>query len=250
MLDDLGSEVPLPRPPRRVVSLVPSLTKAIATALPGLLVGATEWCTEPADLDVARVRGPKNPDCDLITKLHPDLVLANVEENLRLDVERLRNAGIPVWVTRIDSVSEAFASLARLFGQAFRLPEVAWLNEAKESWNRPPRLAGRVAAPVWREPWIWVGAETYPNDVLRRLGLTNVVEESRYPRLTVDEVLSRDPDTVVLPNEPYPFTMDDGPETLAPAHSCLVSGRALFWYGPAMAWSRYYLEAALKIQAS
>ena len=55
--DDLDAAVELPRPPARVVSLVPSLTEAIATSCPQLLVGATDWCTHPADLDVARVRG-------------------------------------------------------------------------------------------------------------------------------------------------------------------------------------------------
>ena len=54
MFDDLGFEVPLARPPRRVVSLVPSLTEAIAVTLPGRLVGATTWCIAPAGLDDGR----------------------------------------------------------------------------------------------------------------------------------------------------------------------------------------------------
>ncbi|MEV6816936.1 helical backbone metal receptor, partial [Micromonospora sp. NPDC051296] len=33
----------------RVVSLVPSLTEAVAVTRPGLLVGATDWCSHPAD---------------------------------------------------------------------------------------------------------------------------------------------------------------------------------------------------------
>ncbi|MGH3423169.1 MAG: helical backbone metal receptor, partial [Nocardioidaceae bacterium] len=61
--------------PRRVVSLVPSLTEAIAVTVPGVLVGATDWCAEPADLGVARVRGTKNPDVDAVMALDPDLVV-------------------------------------------------------------------------------------------------------------------------------------------------------------------------------
>ncbi len=244
MLDDLGAEVQVRRQPNRVVSLVPSLTEALAVTLPGALVGATDWCSKPTDLEVARVRGPKNPDRDLIINLSPDLVIANVEENRRLDVERLRSAGIPVWVTRVESVSEAFTSLARMFWEAFELPEVGWLDEAKEIWRRPPKLTGRVAVPVWRDPWIWVGTSTYPDDVLRRLGLTNVIVEPRYPRLDAKGVLSRSPDFVLLPDEPYPFTFDNGPAAWATAQSRLVSGRALFWFGPEMARSREQLEAA------
>ena len=245
LLDDLGSEVPLPRPPRRVVSLVPSLTEAIAVTLPGLLVGATDWCVAPTGLDVVRVRGTKNPDCALIAQLRPDLVVANQEENRRLDVERLRAAGVPVWVTRIDSVADALASLTRLFRKAFQMPEVGWLNEAREVWTRPSRPSGRVAVPVWRDPWIWVGAGTYPNDVLRLLGLTNVVDEMRYPHLEVSDALRRRPRFVLLPDEPYPFTDADGPEALGPTLFRRVPGRSLFWYGPAMVQARAQLEAAL-----
>ena len=73
--DDLGSAVELAAPARRVVSLVPSLTEAVARSAPGLLVGATDWCTHPADLAVTRVRGTKNPERAAIIALAPDLVL-------------------------------------------------------------------------------------------------------------------------------------------------------------------------------
>ena len=245
MFDDLGFEVPLARPPRRVVSLVPSLTEAIAVTLPGRLVGATTWCIAPAGLDVVRVRGTKNPDRALIARLRPDLVVANQEENRRLDVTRLREAGVPVWVTRIDSVTDALASLARLFREAFRISEVGWLDAAREVWARPARLAGSVAVPVWRDPWIWVGAGTYPDDVLRRLGLTNVVDEMRYPHLEVSETRRRGPRLILLPDEPYPFTDADGPEALAPTLSRRLPGRSLFWYGPAMVEARAHLEGVL-----
>jgi len=79
--DDLGQPVELSRPARRVVSLVPSLTEAVAVSAPGLLVGATDWCTHPAGLAVTRVRGTKNPDRAAIISLAPDLVIANREEN-------------------------------------------------------------------------------------------------------------------------------------------------------------------------
>src|SRR3954466_12761133 len=123
MRDDLGAPVDLPRPPRRVVSLVPSLTEALAVTVPDRLVGATDWCTHPADLDVARVRGTKTPDRSAIAALGPDLVVANQEENRRLDVERLRAAGIPVWVTAITALHEALRSMRPLFVEALAAGE-------------------------------------------------------------------------------------------------------------------------------
>lgn len=40
---------------------MPSLTESVAATAPGLLVGATDRCTHPADLDVVRVGGTKHP---------------------------------------------------------------------------------------------------------------------------------------------------------------------------------------------
>ena len=75
MRDDLDDPVDLPAQVRRVVSLVPSLTEAIAATRPELLVGATDWCTHPEGLAVTRVRGTKNPDVNAIARLAPDLDL-------------------------------------------------------------------------------------------------------------------------------------------------------------------------------
>ncbi|MBO0840239.1 MAG: cobalamin-binding protein, partial [Sciscionella sp.] len=78
-VDDLGEIVPLSAPPTRVVSLVPSLTEAIAESAPGVLIGATDYCVRPSTLDVARVGGSKYPKLDRVFALRPDLVVANVE---------------------------------------------------------------------------------------------------------------------------------------------------------------------------
>ena len=115
IVDDLGYAAELAPSPRRVVSLVPSITEAIAATCPERLVGATNWCTHPPDLDVVRVRGTKNPNLDAIRALEPDLVVANKEENRELDVRRLRESGVPVYVTDIETVPGALDSLERLF---------------------------------------------------------------------------------------------------------------------------------------
>src|SRR6476620_4470778 len=115
MRDDLGTPFELDGPATRVVSLVPSLTEAIAATRPEALVGATDWCTHPADLDVPRVRGTKNPDLEAVRALRPDVVVANREENRELDVRRLRESGVQVWVTVVETVPQAVDSMDRLF---------------------------------------------------------------------------------------------------------------------------------------
>jgi ABC-type Fe3+-hydroxamate transport system substrate-binding protein len=242
MRDDLGHSVPLTGPATRVVSLVPSLTEALAASARSILVGATDWCTHPADLDVARVRGTKNPDLAAIRALAPDLVVANQEENRELDVRRLRDAGITVWVTRIETVEESLDSMSRLFASALGLADPSWLVSARSLWASPvePRL--KVAVPIWRDPWMVVGAPTYTDDLLARAGLVNVMTsgDGRYPTVTPAEIDDAGADVVLLPDEPYVFTDSDGPEALR-TPTRLVSGRLLTWYGPAMVEAHHLL---------
>ena len=220
---------------RRVVSLVPSLTEALASVSRERLVGATDWCTHPADLDVVRVRGTKNPDLAAIRALSPDVVVANHEENRELDVRRLRDAGVEVWVTDIRTVPEGVASMERLFDD-LGWPRPGWLSEARELWCGPlPPATRRVAVPIWRDPWMVVGSDNFTADLLLRLGWANVFGDSpeRYPHVTAAEIDTAGADVVLLPDEPYVFTAEDGPEAFTtPAE--LVSGRLLTWYGPSL----------------
>lgn len=246
--DDTGQRVWLPDGrPARVVSLVPSLTETLAVSAPGLLVGATDWCTHPADLDVARVRGTKNPDVDAVVALTPDLVVANEEENRAPDLQALRQHGVAVWTTRVRSVDEAFSSLRRLL-DACRAPERKWLVDAENRWTatagvgRPDR---RAVVPIWRRPWMALGRDTFAGDMLRRLAVQNVLADSddRYPRIDLDRLPAHD--LVVLPDEPYPFSATDGPEAFCAKDCALVSGRHLTWYGPSLTEAVDVLSAAL-----
>ncbi|MFC5729495.1 MULTISPECIES: helical backbone metal receptor [Nocardioides] len=242
--DDLGHPVDLPRPPRRIVSLVPSITEALATDVPDRLVGATDWCTHPADLDVTRVRGTKNPDLSTIRALDPDLVVANKEENRELDVRRLRDAGVQVWVTDIETVPQALDSLDRLYEVTLAVTRPDWLVRARAAWTGPaPPALGRVVVPIWRDPWMVVGSRTYTGDLLRRLGWANAFADAaeRYPKVAVSDIDRTDVDLVLLPDEPYVFTEDDGPEAFTQAPTRLVSGRLLTWYGPAMVEAHHLL---------
>jgi ABC-type Fe3+-hydroxamate transport system substrate-binding protein len=249
--DDLEHPVELPGPARRVVSLVPSLTEAVAVSAPGLLVGATDWCTHPADLAVTRVRGTKNPERAAIIALAPDLVIANREENRKLDVTRLREAGLAVWVTVIESVPEAMASLRRLLTGPLGLDVPAWLTAAERAWAGPaPRPwlpPRRVAVPVWRDPWMVVGARTFTGDVLARLGLDNVfgAGPDRYPHVAAEQIRTAAPDLILLPDEPYPFSTGDGPEEFPAQRVVLLPGRLLTWYGPSLATARTDLLRAI-----
>ncbi len=241
-LDDLGQALDLATPALRVVSLVPSLTEALVSAEPGAegaVVGATDWCTHPPSLDVSRVRGTKNPDLAAIRALRPDVVIANKEENRELDVRRLRESGVAVWVTDIETVPSAVGSMERMF-DALGWPAPPWLAECRDQWCGPlPEVSRSVAIPIWRDPWMVVGSRTFTSDLVRRLGWANVYDThpERYPSVALADLDACGADVVLLPDEPYVFTADDGPEAFT-VPTELISGRLLTWYGPSL------LEAA------
>jgi ABC-type Fe3+-hydroxamate transport system substrate-binding protein len=241
------------RPPgrvRRVVSLVPSLTEAIAVTAPHLLAGATDWCTHPPGLDVVRVRGTKNPDVERVIALEPDLVVANFEENRPADLAALRAAGVPVWVTVIRTLPEALSELAGMLA-ACGLDRPPWLAAARAAWadvlEEPPPAVRTAVVPIWRRPWMVLGRETFAGDLLARLGVANLyaADAERYPKVTAEQILGRRPDVLVLPDEPYAFSASDGPEAFPGVRVALVSGRHLEWYGPSLAEARRVLTASL-----
>jgi hypothetical protein len=126
----------------------------------------------------------------------------------------------------------------------------AWLDEARRAWSStydgsPPSRTAVV--PIWRRPWMVLGAGTFAGDVLRRLGIANAygAGTERYPRVRVAEIRRSGADLVVLPDEPYAFSATDGPEAFPDLDVALVSGRHLTWYGPSLVEARDLLERQL-----
>jgi len=233
----------------RVVSLVPSLTEAVAVTAPGLLVGATDWCSHPAGLDVVRVGGTKNPDAAAIAALRPDLVLANEEENRAPDLATLRALGLDVLVTEIRTLGQGLRELERVLAACGAPRRPRWLDEAEAAWDAVDPLGPLTAVvPIWRRPWMVLGRDTFAGDLLARFGVRNLYagHPERYPRLTLDELRAAGPDLVVLPDEPYRFTRDDGPEAFPGTAAALVDGRMLTWYGPSLAEAPRALARALR----
>lgn len=248
--DDLGRELILPQHPERIVSLVPSLTEYLFFLGAGeRVVGLTDFCIAPAAgtpwvvAAKPRLRGTKNPDLAAIIALRPDLVLLNKEENRERDLLALEAAGLAAYVTDIETVAAARAALDRIAGligcQSAAAPllaeidaELAVCATQGVPASGPPR---RVAAAIWRDPWMLVGAGTYAHDLLRICGGRNVAAglDGRYPRVSLDQLAGLGAELLLLPDEPYRFGPADLPAVAGLAGSALLcDGALLTWYGP------------------
>ena len=253
----------LPAPPARIVSLVPSLTEALFDlGLGARVVGVTDWCVHPAAgvAGLPKVGGTKDTDVAAVLALRPDLVIANHEENTRRTVERLERAGVPVWVTYPRTVREGAALLRELAAlgaseEALRTVVEPVEEAVVEAERTRPAVPARVFCPVWRDPWMSVGADTYAQDLLTLSGGANVFaerRERRYPRVTLDDVAAAAPEVVLLPDEPYAFGPRDVAELrrlpipAAPDRIHCIDGTWVSWYGarirPALATLRRLLH--------
>ncbi len=237
-------------PGRRIVSLVPSLTEALfSLGLGERVVAVTDWCVHPSDAvaKLPKVGGTKNPNLSEILALRPDLVIANREENRRRDVERLQAAGIPVWVTYPRTVRDATALLRELAKLGASKHAVAAVVESvagtvAEAEAAAPAHGTRVFCPVWKNPWMAIGRDTYAHDLLRLCGGANVFahrDDRRYPVVKWEEIRLAQPEVILLPDEPYSFGPRDVAELDAldtpatrDARVHLIDGTLVSWYGP------------------
>jgi ABC-type Fe3+-hydroxamate transport system substrate-binding protein len=243
------SDFNLTEPPRRVVSLVPSVTESLFDLGCGeRVVGVTEYCIHPAAgvAGLPKIGGTKNPDLGAIRALQPDLIIANQEENRKEDVDALRAGGCNVWVTFPCTVAQTFEHLWDIV----RLFDVPQMSQSIDAMERVYEWAARAAednpgvgvfVPIWREPkgtdsprwWMTFNRGAYAHDLLRVCGGANIFAErvrryplsadlgeappvepspehdTRYPRVTPAEVAARSPQVILLPSEPYPFTEAD-----------------------------------------
>jgi ABC-type hemin transport system substrate-binding protein len=251
--------------PERIVSLVPSLTEALFVfGVGNRVVGRTRYCTQPPRLvgRVAKVGGTKKVDVERILDLEPDLVVAVREENTREDIEGLEEAGVSVFVGAPETVVDAMGMLRKLAERVGAPKAEAVLGPIERVYGRlreencreGSNRTRRVFVPIWKGPYMSVGSDTYVHDVLETCGGENVCRGStRYPIVDLERVEDLEPEVVLLPDEPYPFSAEELPELYAldvPAaredRVYLVDGKLLTWYGPRMASSLTQLAALLK----
>lgn len=276
-------DAPVDSPPGRVVSLVPSVTESLFDLnLGDRLVAVTDYCVHPADrvARLPRIGGTKNPDSAQIIALRPDLVIANVEENRREDIEALQAANIPVWVTQPRTVREAF-NLLWAFMHVFdegsmveRVRAIEWAAEWQERYAETHEGDCRVFVPVWHEPLMTFNSDTFAHDLLRLCGGANVFAERerqyplaadlgtaeplpaddprvqgrdrRYPRVTLAEVEAARPDVILLPSEPFAFTADHVPTFAALDIPAAQHDRIHLVDGSLLFWHGTRIARALK----
>lgn len=205
--DDIGRELRLAQPARRIVSLAPHITELLFAAGAGeRVVGAVAYSDYPeAARSLPRVGGYGNIDMEAVAALQPDLVVAWKTGNRDAHLEKLAALGIPVYVNEprsFDDVARSLENLARLAGS-----EAAGRAAAEAFEARKQALATRYAArpkvrmfyQIWDRPLMTINDAHLISDAIRLCGGENVFGSlpQLAPTISVESVLAADPEVIV-----------------------------------------------------
>jgi ABC-type Fe3+-hydroxamate transport system substrate-binding protein len=232
--------------PQRIVSLVPSLTETLfELGLDREIIGVTRFCSEPAARMIGRTRvgGTKNPDQEKIAACEPDLVLCNTEENRPEDLDWLqqRFEVMEFFPRTVQDAGDMVLAIGRAVDRTEEAEAIRLLIEAERARVEAELFAEtrlRVFYPIWKDPWMTIGPDTFVNDMLATCGAVNVFEgsEHRYPEIQLQQIPALKPDLCLLPSEPYAFTEQHRVRLLNDPVFCgrtiqLVDGKWFSWHG-------------------
>lgn len=249
VVDQLGHKILLNHVPRRIVSLVPSITELLVDlGLQDAIIGVTKFCVHPHGLIKKKklIGGTKSLNLELIKELNPDFIIANKEENEQTQIEELSKI-FKVYVSDIKSYDDSIELMQTLGDIFHRRQEVAELSHLLELYRPTPLFNNQSALYlIWCKPYMSIGHDTYIHHIMSSLGLNNVYSSSvRYPIVSDEDLNNIKPSYVFLSSEPYPFQekhIAELEEIFPQSAIVLVDGEAFSWYGTRILKLNRYFE--------
>lgn len=243
-VDMLGRAVRIAERPKRIISLVPSQTELLHhLGLDERVLGVTRFCTRPANWSRSkqRIGGTKSVNLDVILNLQPDLIIGNKEENLQSDILELEKH-FPVWMSDIETLDDACRMIEQIGTITDTETEANRLSDSiKRRFRELTTWQHGIAKPtaayiIWKEPYMVAGRGTFIGELLDKCGIRNVFSDlERYPSLTREDIIARNPDFILFSSEPFPFNEDrlaKERENFSGIRCLIVDGELFSWYGP------------------
>jgi len=238
--DQLHRKIHIPTPPRRIISLVPSITELLFDlGLDAQIIGVTRFCIFPATAKKEKtiIGGTKNLKIDRIRALKPDLIIADKEENTKEQIEILAEA-FPVWISNIRHFDDALDMIQKV-GRITRTSSLAQklISQIEVAFSKKEQVssAPSVAYLIWKEPIMVAASDTFIHEMLKKAGFTNAfADQSRYPEVSPEALQSSRANLIFLSSEPYPFSekhIQYFKDLMPNTQVILVDGTYFSWYG-------------------
>ncbi len=256
LYDQIGEKIELNSSPKRIVSLVPSQTELLYDlALNEEVIGITKFCIHPAawQIQKAKIGGTKNINVSKIRDLHPDLIIANKEENYKEDIHALREY-CPVYTSDIQTLDHSYrmiTDIGILTDRKSKAEEIIQTIQTRFEHFKPGFKSLRVAYLIWQNPVMVAGGETFIHHLLESAGMINVFGHlSRYPEVSFKDLQEQAPEIILLSSEPYPFNekhISDFQLCVPKCKLALVNGEMFSWYGSRLQFVPGYLTHLAEI---
>lgn len=259
-VDPLESN-PLSTTTPRIVSLVPSITELLYDLeLEQEVVGITKFCIHPDEWfkTKPRIGGTKTVDTEKVFFTMPTLILANKEENVKEQVEALREMA-PVYVSDVSTLKDAcdmIFTIGTLTGKSAKAKEI--IRTVDERFSELRKIVAaesdtskpRATYFIWREPYMAAGGDTFIHDMMMQCGLENVFADvNRYPEVSIEQLADMNCEWLLLSSEPYPFAAKHREEiqkVIPHMKILLVDGEMFSWYGSRLMLAPEYFTQLLQ----
>jgi iron complex transport system substrate-binding protein len=206
--DSLGRSVTLDKEPLRIACLAPSITEILYfLGLGDRVVGVTQFSYFPAEASKQpKVGSYNNLNVEKIVSLSPDLAIGTADGNEPYIVQMLSEAGIHVYIVNPRKIRDVIKSIAQLgelcgIGKKARALSRGLLERVENVYSKTINLERPlVFLQINIRPMMTVNKNTFHHDVIRLAGGKNMTEDETitYPRISIEEVIRRGPDVIVL----------------------------------------------------
>jgi len=248
--DQINNTIELKEFPKRIISIVPSQSELLwDLGLREELIGITKFCIHPLEMftTIERIGGTKKLNIDKIRTLNPDLIIGNKEENEQSQINELMKE-YNVWMSDIYTLNDSIKTI-RSIGELVNKKEqaISISSDIEQSFKMLKKIDKSVLYLIWKKPYMAAGKATFIGDILNRIGLKNIIEDSnaRYPELSIEEIKTLNPELLFLSSEPYPFKEKHILELeaeLPETKILLVDGELFSWYGSRLLKSVNYFN--------
>jgi ABC-type Fe3+-hydroxamate transport system substrate-binding protein len=242
----------------RIISLVPSITELLYyLKLENEVVGITKFCVHPEEWfrNKTRIGGTKNINFKTIETLSPDLIIANKEENVKDQVERLAEK-YDVYLSDVNDLFDAINIINDIGNLTGKIVEASSLaKEITEKFEKLKETASskrkiRTAYFIWKDPFMVAGSGTFINNMMEYCGFENIFSsQKRYPEIILKQVEENNCELILLSSEPYPFKekhLKEFQKNFPRLKIMLTDGEMFSWYGSRLLNAANYFENILQ----
>ncbi|MGI6622826.1 MAG: ABC transporter substrate-binding protein [Clostridiaceae bacterium] len=211
--DSRGVEITFDKIPESVVSLAPANTEILYALNAGdKIIAVSEYCNYPEEIaNKTKLPTGEKLDIENLIALKPDLVITGYMSAMEDQFRQLETAGIKVFVTEANSLSETYETIeaiGKIIGKEKEADTL--IKNMKDGFdNIIKEVEGKASPTIYVEvsplEWgLWTcGKNTFIQELIDIVGARNIFEDVEgWAEVSEEQVISKNPDFIVTTSSP------------------------------------------------